>query len=169
MPRDPSARDDDDVALYGAPNANVPAWVAPLAHALDDAFLIPGTRIRIGADAIVGFFFPAAGDAVTGIVAVTLLFAAWRSGVPTVVLARMVMNTGIDAVVGAVPIVGDIFDVAWRSNRMNVALLRAHATQAPRDATLADSLIVAAGVLVALAVFVIPIAVLVVVFRQFGA
>ncbi|HUZ03914.1 MAG TPA: DUF4112 domain-containing protein, partial [Acidobacteriaceae bacterium] len=96
-----------------------------LAHVLDDWLRIPGTSIRFGLDAIIGLV-PALGDVMTGIASCVLLVAAWVRGVPYVTLLRMVVNIFIDVLVGTIPILGDAFDVAWKANRRNYALLVRH-------------------------------------------
>lgn len=96
-----------------------------LAYLLDDRFSIPGTRYRIGLDGLVGLV-PGIGDAVTTVLALYIVLEARRLGVPVAKLARMGLNVGVDAVLGAVPLVGDLFDVAWKANRRNLALLLAH-------------------------------------------
>src|SRR5688500_4748456 len=88
---------------------------------LDDLVRVPGTRFGIGLDAILGFLVPGLGDLVTGAVALTLLRTAMRRGVPRVVMARMLVNIGVDTMVGLVPVVGDVFDLLWRSNTKNLA------------------------------------------------
>lgn len=93
-----------------------------LAQALDDRFRLPGTSIRFGWDAIIGLF-PGAGDAASGLVGGYGLYAAFRLGAPPVILARMLFNLAVDLVGGAVPLVGDLFDVGWRGNLRNLALL----------------------------------------------
>jgi hypothetical protein len=93
-----------------------------LSHILDDFIRIPGTSIRFGLDGIVGFI-PGVGDAIGGIASCIIIVAAWVRGVPSPVLARMVANVAIEVVVGAVPVLGDLFDIAWRANRRNYALL----------------------------------------------
>lgn len=93
-----------------------------LSHVLDDFIRIPGTPIRFGLDGIVGLI-PGVGDAIGGIASCVILVAAWVRGVPQPVLARMVANVAIEVVVGAVPVLGDVFDIAWRANRRNYALL----------------------------------------------
>src|ERR1700688_1680682 len=93
-----------------------------LSHVLDDFIRIPGTSIRFGLDGIVGLI-PGVGDAIGGIASCVILIAAWVRGVPSPVLARMVANVAIEVVVGTVPVVGDFFDIAWRANRRNYALL----------------------------------------------
>src|ERR1700735_5442795 len=93
-----------------------------LSHLLDDFIRIPGTSIRFGLDGIVGFI-PGVGDAIGGIASCIIIVAAWVRGVPSPVLARMVANVAIEDVVGAIPVFGDVFDIAWRANRRNYALL----------------------------------------------
>jgi hypothetical protein len=90
---------------------------------MDDAITIPGTSIRIGWDAILGLVLPAAGDAVTAVSQVALLVAAVRARAPGVVIARMVLNVGIDTLVGSIPLVGDLFDAGFKANRKNLQLL----------------------------------------------
>lgn len=93
-----------------------------IATVLDDAVAIPGTRIRFGLDALLGLM-PGAGDAVTGAVAAYAIVLAARLGAPPVVIARMALNVLIDVATGTIPVLGDIFDVGWKSNRKNVQLL----------------------------------------------
>jgi hypothetical protein len=93
-----------------------------IATVLDDAVRVPGTNIRFGLDALLGLL-PGAGDAVTGAVAAYALVLATRLGAPPVIVARMAMNVLIDVATGTIPVLGDIFDVGWKSNRKNVQLL----------------------------------------------
>lgn len=93
-----------------------------LAGAYDSRFRIPGTSIRFGWDALIGLF-PGFGDVAGGLLGAYGLLVGWRLGAPTPVLGRMLLNVVVDVAVGAVPAVGDLFDVAWRSNSRNAALL----------------------------------------------
>jgi hypothetical protein len=93
-----------------------------LSHVLDDFIKIPGTSIRFGLDGIVGFI-PGIGDLIGGIASCIIIIAAWVRGVSYVTVARMVANVAIEVVVGAIPVLGDMFDIAWRANRRNYALL----------------------------------------------
>jgi hypothetical protein len=92
---------------------------------MDSAYRVPGTQVRFGWDPVVGLV-PGLGDFATASFSALILYRAFRLGVPRVVLIRMVLNILIDLVAGAVPLVGDLFDVAWRSNSMNFALLERH-------------------------------------------
>jgi len=96
-----------------------------LASLLDTALVVPGTNIRFGVDAIIGLV-PGIGDAITTVVSLYIVHEARQLGAPWHVVSRMLANVALDGVVGAVPILGDAFDVMWRANRRNVALLRRH-------------------------------------------
>jgi hypothetical protein len=132
-----------------------------LARLLDAAVRVPGTNIRFGLDAVLGLI-PGAGDIAGGLLSSFIIVQAANLGAPRSVLARMVMNVAIDSIVGAVPILGDIFDIAWKSNTRNAALLERYAT-APvatrRTSRLAVVAAVAAVLLivVAMIVFVVMI------------
>ncbi len=116
-----------------APPAPLPAWAEPLVRLLDDGLVLPGTGYRFGLDGIVGLLFPGAGDAVMAIAALSLFGLALQRGVPRPVLVRMALNIAIDALLGSVPIAGDVFDFAWKANRKNLRLLE-RATQMPPEA-----------------------------------
>jgi hypothetical protein len=108
-----------------------------LSRLLDNAFAIPGTRFRIGLDGILGLI-PGIGDATGAALSIYLIFQAARLGLPVSTLLRMVGNVALETVVGAVPIVGDIFDIVWKANIRNVALLRGHRPLAAARARLAS-------------------------------
>ena len=96
-----------------------------LATLLDTAFFIPGTNIRFGIDAMIGLI-PGIGDAITTAMSLYIVHEARQLGAPRHLIARMLANVALDGVVGAVPFLGDAFDVMWRANRRNMALLRNH-------------------------------------------
>jgi NAD/NADP transhydrogenase beta subunit len=96
-----------------------------LSHVLEDCFRIPGTRIRFGIDGIIGLI-PGLGDIITGLAACIIVVAAWFRGVPYITLVRMLVNVAIDIVIGAIPFIGDVFDIAWKANRRNYKLLTRH-------------------------------------------
>ena len=99
--------------------------VETLAHWFDDRYRVPGTRFRVGLDGILGLI-PGVGDVVTNSITAYIVYEAWRLGIPTSTLMRMLANLGIDTVVGAVPLVGDLFDFGFKANRRNVRLLHRH-------------------------------------------
>lgn len=90
---------------------------------LDEAIRIPGTNIRIGLDALLGLL-PGGGDVAGGLLSGLIILQAARDGAPATVLGRMLGNVALDVVAGAVPLLGDIFDVAWRANTRNIRLLQ---------------------------------------------
>ena len=96
-----------------------------LSRLLDEQFRIPGTTYRVGLDGLLGLI-PGVGDAAGALVSTYILYEAIRLGAPSTVLLRMIANIGIDAVGGAIPVVGDIFDMAWKTNKKNAALLHAY-------------------------------------------
>jgi hypothetical protein len=99
------------------------ARIDALATLLDTALVIPGTGVRFGIDALIGLL-PGIGDALTTAMSLFIVHEAYQLGAPRRLIARMLGNVALDGVVGAVPLVGDAFDVMWRSNRRNVRLLR---------------------------------------------
>jgi hypothetical protein len=96
-----------------------------LAWLLDAQFVLPGTGFRFGADAILGLV-PGVGDAIGAGLSAWLIVEAQRLGAPNTLLARMVANLMLDAAVGAVPVLGDVFDAAFKANLRNMRLLRRH-------------------------------------------
>ncbi len=131
-------------------------WAERLVTLLDDRFRIPGTDVRFGLDPIIGILFPGIGDAVTGTGAIGLLTLAVRRGVPRIVLWRMVLNILIDVVFGSLPVVGDIFDVAFKANRRNLELIREHESPDSK-ASAWDYVVVAFGVSLAVVSIIVPI------------
>ena len=108
-------------ALPGVPVLRQLDWLSRL---LDTAFPIPGTRFRIGLDGLLGLI-PGIGDPLGAILSSYIVFAAARLGASQLTLLRMLGNVAIDGLVGAVPILGDVFDIAWKANVRNLALLHA--------------------------------------------
>jgi len=104
---------------------------------LDDIFRIPMTGIRFGLDPVIGLI-PGFGDWITGAVSFLILVAGWRRGLPRVALTRMVVNIGIDSMAGTLPVVGDVFDAGWKSNRKNFTLLQAYGEPKRRSQTWRD-------------------------------
>ncbi len=96
---------------------------------LDEAFRVPGTRIRFGCDAVIGLI-PWAGDLLSAGFGLVILFHAHRMRLPAVVLVRMVMNLAIDLTIGLVPFAGDVADIFWKANTRNLALVERHAVAA---------------------------------------
>jgi hypothetical protein len=128
------------------------ARLRAVATILDDAVRVPGTRFRVGLDPLLGLI-PGAGDAVTGTVAAYAIVLAARLGAPAVVIGRMAANVLIDVATGTIPVVGDLFDFGWKSNRKNLQLLERYQQQ-PQKVSAASWLLVIAIMLVILAAIV---------------
>lgn len=101
------------------------ARIERIARLMDEAFQIPGTNFRVGWDSIAGLI-PGIGDVATAVISGFIIQEARRMGVPRRTLLRMISNVGVDVLAGTVPLAGDLFDAAWKSNRKNVDLLRKH-------------------------------------------
>lgn len=100
--------------------------IGRVTRALDELVEVPGTSIRIGLDPLVGLI-PVVGDAIGAVVGIWVIAEAARFGIPRIVLGRMVVNLLLDLGIGAIPLLGDVYDVAMRSNSRNLALFRQHA------------------------------------------
>jgi hypothetical protein len=96
-----------------------------LSRLLDSAIGIPGTRYRFGLDAIVGLV-PGIGDAIGAIFSTYIIFQAARLGASNAILTRMIGNVAVDTIVGEIPLLGDLFDVGFKSNLRNLSLLEQH-------------------------------------------
>ncbi len=117
------------------------AAVSKFAYWLDAGIRVPGTNLRFGLDPILGLI-PGAGDAAGAVLAAWILVEAVRLGASRATLLRMAGNVALDALVGAVPVLGDIFDFAWKANLRNVALLERHLATPARAARADRSFVV---------------------------
>ena len=125
-----------------------------IAQLLDSAFEVPGTKYRIGLDPIIGLV-PMIGDLASPLFTIGVLWQGLDLGIPKVVQLRMIFNTAIDALVGVIPVGGDLFDFAWKSNQMNFALLELHAAE-ERSASAGDWLFVIAMMVLVLMIAAAP-------------
>lgn len=114
-------------------DAKVETSLERLTWLMDDLFRVPVLGWRFGLDALVGLI-PGFGDTATSLVSFYILAAAVRYRVPKVTLARMGLNIGIDYLVGSLPVVGDVVDAWWKSNHMNLELLKKRATVSTEEA-----------------------------------
>jgi hypothetical protein len=101
-----------------------------LAHLLDSRWRIPGTGVRFGLDGVASLF-PLVGDSATALVSLYLLAEARRQGARRGLLVRMAGNVALDWAVGSIPILGTLFDIGFKANKRNLALLRRHLKQPP--------------------------------------
>src|ERR1700749_4567332 len=126
-----------------------------LSHMLDDWFRVPGTSIRFGLDGIIGLV-SGLGDIIGGLASTIIVVAAWVRGVPYITLLRMVVNIGIEVLLGTIPLIGDAFDIAWKATRRNYALIVRHLEQ-PRRQTWRDWVFLLFVCVVLAAIFLAPI------------
>ncbi|AOF94451.1 DUF4112 domain-containing protein [Sinorhizobium sp. RAC02] len=96
-----------------------------LARLMDTALRVPGTRISLGADSVLGVI-PGVGDFAAAAISLVIVNEARRLGVPNDKLVKMLVNVGFDTVAGSVPVLGDVFDVYFKSNRRNLQLVLDH-------------------------------------------
>lgn len=103
-----------------------------LAALLDARWHIPGTGIGFGLDALIGLI-PGIGDAITALISLYLIGEAKTAGASSKTIGKMLVNVGLEFVIGLVPVVGDLFDIGWRANQRNMALLRDEIAPPPPD------------------------------------
>lgn len=130
-----------------------------LARLLDDVFRIPGTNIRFGIDPLIGLI-PGIGDLISGAASFLIIYAGWQRNLPRVTTMRMVANVAIDTVLGSVPVIGDVFDAAWKSNRKNLALLQRESAGTSKKHTAMDTLFLVLIGLVVLGLALLPFVVI---------
>ncbi len=143
-----------------APLSTAPASLKRLrqiSHVLDNAIPVPGTKVRVGLDPILGLL-PGGGDVLTGLISVYIVFEGARMGVPAATLGRMSTNIVLDVLTGTVPVLGDLFDVTWKANSQNVKLLEKHIAD-PEPSRAADRLF-AIVMIIALIALVVAVATL---------
>lgn len=150
----------DELVLEQNSGSHVDKSLERLSWLMDDLFRVPVLGWRFGLDALVGLI-PGFGDTATSLVSFYILISAVRYRVPKITLLRMAFNIAIDYVIGSLPVVGDVADAWWKSNHMNVDLLRRRATvvgEEARSARLSDWVFVG-GIIVGLTALAIASAV----------
>jgi len=138
-----------------------------VAHLMDNAFVIPGTKIRFGLDPILGLI-PGVGDTATALISFLTLMQCARRGLPRIVLARMAGNILVNTVLGALPLLGDLFSVWFKSNQRNLVLLEKH-LENNKTSTTADWLFVILILIVLAAVTLTVVAASIYLLRKFFA
>ena len=129
-----------------------------LSKVLDTWFRVPGTNIRFGLDGIIGLI-PGIGDVLGGLASCIIVLAAYVRGAPPITILRMVVNVAVEVLVGTVPVLGDLFDIAWRANRRNYHLLERTLLTGRRD-TWRDWLFMGLLAVVLMAMALVPFLVL---------
>ncbi|MCX7593907.1 MAG: DUF4112 domain-containing protein [Fischerella sp.] len=147
------------------PEAKAPTLrrLRQLSRLLDRAIVIPGTRLGIGLDPLIGFI-PLGGDFLGVMLSAYIVLEAARLGVPATTLGKMVINIIIDGLVGAIPMLGDFFDVAWMANDHNIRLLEEY-LKFPGQKQSADGWFVFAVLIALLFVAVVLVALPVIIIR----
>lgn len=130
------------------------ADVEALARWLDYAFELPG-GFRFGLAGIIGLI-PGIGDVIDGLISLYIILRAIQLGVSRVAIARMLVNVGIEALAGSVPLIGDLFDIAFKANRRNYQLLKSHLLE-PRRQSTHDWIFLILTILLVLASILLPI------------
>lgn len=96
-----------------------------LAWLIDAIGRVPGTRFRFGLNSVIGLA-PGAGDVLLSAISLYIVYQAMRLGLPRAKIARMLLNVGVEAGLGALPLIGDLLDVVWKANLRNVDIIDAH-------------------------------------------
>lgn len=138
MPRPSSNASDVSPAVLQMAAPTSLNRLRQISHVLDNAIPIPGLGTRVGLDPILGLL-PGGGDVLTGLVSVYIVFEAAKMGLPAQTLGRMGFNILLDVLSGTVPVLGDLFDVTWKANSQNVALIEKHVAS-PEPSRAADKL-----------------------------
>lgn len=134
-----------------------------LARLLDKAIVIPGTKLGIGLDPILGLL-PGGGDFLGIMLSAYIVLEAARLGASKATLSKMVSNIVIDSIVGTVPVLGDLFDFAWTANTKNITLLEAH-LQSPKQNQAADKVFIALIMAGLLIISIVVVALTVILYR----
>ncbi|WP_254157844.1 DUF4112 domain-containing protein [Chryseosolibacter indicus] len=144
---------DDNTARvhYSAPDLR---WIEKYARLMDSRFLIPGTKIKFGVDPILSLF-PVFGDLLTYIISGVMIYTMYNHGASRKVVIKMILNSTLDTVIGAIPIVGTVFDIFYRSNDRNVRLLKEYYFEGKHQGSGRGLLILIAIVAIALVSLVI--------------
>lgn len=145
-----------ELAAAASKKSASPPWAEKLVRLLDDGLTIPGTNFGVGIDGFIGAILPGVGDLLTGTGSLALIYLAFKERVPTVALGRMVFNIAIDTLFGGIPVIGDTFDVFWKSNRKNLNLIERYRNDPAATPTVVDYLLVALSVLLVIASVVVP-------------
>lgn len=111
-----------------------------LAWYLDNSLRVPGFNARFGIDGLIGLI-PGVGDTIGALISSVVISEAGRMGAPKVLLLKMAFNIALDALVGTVPVLGDLFDFIWKANQRNVHLLNSY-LDSPRETVVASRLFV---------------------------
>ncbi len=136
----PHSTHQDSTQQHPEPNVhkkNISQLAQMLAQFLDASLTIPGTTIKFGLDPLIGLI-PGIGDLISNGIGSSLLFLATKAGVPRIVILRMSFNIVINMVIGAIPVIGDLFSIWFKSNLQNAQLLHRHSQTTTPVTTVID-------------------------------
>lgn len=127
------------------------------AYYMDEAFTIPGTPFKVGLDAVLGLI-PGVGDVIGAVLSTWIVVGALRHRVPGRIIARMVLNIGIDLLFGSVPVAGDVFDFLYEENVKNMRLLEKHRDRRRPPRSMAAIALVASAIILLVLAFAVVVA-----------
>ena len=119
--------------LRAAGDEPVDKHLERLSYLLDRSIKIPGTNFRFGLDPIISLLLPVGGDLISAGMSAYIVILSVRHGLPKIVITRMVFNVAADFIIGSIPLIGDVFDFAWKSNDKNMRLLNRYASGEKRS------------------------------------
>tara|TARA_B100000945_G_scaffold255346_1_gene212532 strand:- start:1050 stop:1499 length:450 start_codon:yes stop_codon:yes gene_type:complete len=130
-----------------------------LSKRLDNNFIIPGTKYKIGLDPIIGAI-PVIGDLIGALLSTYIMYSGIKMGVSRSIVAQMATNIALDFAIGWIPIIGDIFDIIWKANQRNVKLIEESIVVEEKESATANYMIIAGLVIVLIVTIFVILAVI---------
>lgn len=130
-----------------------------LSKRLDNNFIIPGTKYKIGLDPIIGAV-PVIGDLIGALLSTYIMYSGIKMGVSRSIVAQMATNIALDFAIGWIPIIGDIFDIIWKANQRNVKLIEESIVVEEKESATANYMIIAGLVIVLIVTIFVILAVI---------
>ena len=130
-----------------------------LSKRLDNNFIIPGTKYKIGLDPIIGAI-PVIGDLIGALLSTYIMYSGIKMGVSRSIVAQMATNIALDFAIGWIPIIGDIFDIIWKANQRNVKLIEESIVVEEKESATANYIIIAGLVIVLIVTIFVILAVI---------
>tara|TARA_B100001029_G_C14841701_1_gene328718 strand:+ start:56 stop:505 length:450 start_codon:yes stop_codon:yes gene_type:complete len=130
-----------------------------LSKRLDNNFIIPGTKYKIGLDPIIGAI-PVIGDLIGALLSTYIMYSGIKMGVSRSIVAQMATNIALDFAIGWIPIIGDIFDIIWKANQRNVKLIEESIVVEEKESATANYMIIAGLVIILIVTIFVILAVI---------
>mgnify|MGYP001464631058 FL=1 len=130
-----------------------------LSKRLDNNFIIPGTKYKIGLDPIIGAI-PVIGDLIGALLSTYIMYSGIKMGVSRSIVAQMATNIALDFTIGWIPIIGDIFDIIWKANQRNVKLIEESIVVEEKESATANYMIIAGLVIILIVTIFVILAVI---------